>query len=467
MQEADKIWMDGALVDWADAKVHVLTHALHYGSGVFEGIRAYKTERQDTGHLRLTDHLERMRAVGGALLHADPYTTAELAGGRPSQSHRGNGLAVLLRAAAGLPRLRRDGHQPPELPGARGRSRSGRGARTWARRPSTPACARWSRRWRRIGPNTVPAAAKATGQYMNSPLAKREAKLAGFDEAIMLDATETWRGTGENVFVVQRGRASTPPLSASSLAGITRDSVLGLARGFGPEVGESESRASSSISRTRCSSPAPQRRSRRVGGGRPRDRRRARSQSDPVALLRRRARGPLAAVRRVPRVPRRRPRRERLVTVQTTIPLALPRPGAARGAARAGGAALRRRSGSGPYATRFEDEFCCHMGGEATGWPSRVSRPCCTWLMLAGGASAPATRSSRPDHVHRLGDACATGRRPRLRRHRPDNVQQSTRRPVEAAITPRTRAIMPIHLNGYPCDMDPNPRHRKAAQPSS
>ncbi len=236
MQEADKIWMDGALVDWADAKVHVLTHALHYGSGVFEGIRAYETER-GTGVFRLTDHLERMRRSAELYYMPIPYTTAELA----EAVHRTievNGLPSCYVRPLVFRGYGEMGINPLNCPvhvvvavwpwGAYlGEAALDAGVRAMVSS------------WRRIGPNTVPAAAKATGQYLNSQLAKLEALKHGFDEAILLNELgNVADGTGENVFVVHRGRLTTPPTQASCLPGITRASVIRIAEELGHEVVE-------------------------------------------------------------------------------------------------------------------------------------------------------------------------------------------------------------------------------------
>ena len=213
MQEADKIWMDGALVDWADARVHVLTHALHYGSGVFEGIRAYETER-GTGVFRLTDHLERMRRSAELYYMPIPYTTAELA----EAVHRTievNGLPSCYVRPLVFRGYGEMGINPLNCPvhvvvavwpwGAYlGEAALEAGVRAMVSS------------WRRIGPNTVPAAAKATGQYLNSQLAKLEALKHGYDEAILLNELgNVADGTGENVFVVHRGRLTTTPGSAA------------------------------------------------------------------------------------------------------------------------------------------------------------------------------------------------------------------------------------------------------------
>ena len=234
MQEAEKIWMDGQLVDWSEAKIHVLTHALHYGSGVFEGIRAYDTER-GTGVFRLTDHLERMRRSAELYYMEIPFSTAELADA-VHQTIEVNGLPscyvrpLVFRGYAEL------GINPLTCPVQVAVAVWPWGAYLGEAALESGVRAMISS-WRRIGPNTVPAAAKATGQYLNSQLAKLEALKHGYDEAILLNELgNVADGTGENVFVVHRGRILTPPTQASCLPGITRETVMRIAGELGYEV---------------------------------------------------------------------------------------------------------------------------------------------------------------------------------------------------------------------------------------
>jgi branched-chain amino acid aminotransferase len=236
MHETEKIWMNGELVPWGDAKVHVLSHVLHYGSGVFEGIRAYSTDR-GPAVFRLMDHLRRLERSAGVYFMDLPYTTDELR----QATHEliaGNGLeACYVRPLAfrGYGEL---GINPLTCPvdviiavwpwGAY----LGEEALETGVRVMTSS-------WRRIGQNTLPAAAKASGQYLNSQLAKMEAMHSGYDEAILLnEAGYLADGSGENVFVVRDGVLTTPPTTASCLPGITRDTVIRLARGMEYEVRE-------------------------------------------------------------------------------------------------------------------------------------------------------------------------------------------------------------------------------------
>ena len=215
MHETEKIWMNGELVAWQDAKVHVLSHVLHYGSGVFEGIRAYSTDR-GPAVFRLMDHLRRLERSSEIYFMELPYSSEELR----QATHdviAVNGLdACYIRPLAyrGYGEL---GINPLTCPvdviiavwpwGAYlGEEALEHGVRVM------------TSSWRRIGPNTLPAAAKASGQYLNSQLAKMEAMHGGYDEAILLNEQGYLAdGSGENVFVVQDGVLSTPPATSSCL----------------------------------------------------------------------------------------------------------------------------------------------------------------------------------------------------------------------------------------------------------
>jgi branched-chain amino acid aminotransferase len=236
MRETEKIWMSGELVDWGDAKIHVGAHGLHYGSGVFEGIRCYETE-SGPAVFRLTDHLKRLKS-SATLLHMElPYSVEEL-----------RSASLELLATNGLP----EAYLRPIAfygYGELGVSAAGNpvevvlmswpwGAYLGDEAMRTGIRAKVSS-WKRVGANTIPHAAKATGIYLNSMLAVTEANLAGYDEAILLtDDGFVADGSGENVFVVKDGQLTTPPLSTSILPGITRDTVIQLARAMGYEVSE-------------------------------------------------------------------------------------------------------------------------------------------------------------------------------------------------------------------------------------
>jgi branched-chain amino acid aminotransferase len=236
MLETKKIWMNGELVDWGNATVHIGTHGLHYGSGVFEGIRAYETER-GTSVFRLTDHLERLHHSAQLLYMELPYSVEELRAatwdlmganelpscylrpiaffgyGELGVSSLGNPVDVAIMSWPWAPYLGEDGQQN----GIRAKVSS----------------------WQRVGPNVIPHVAKATGVYVNSMLAVGEANRAGYDEAILLTAEGyVADGSGESIFVVRDGVIYTPDLSASILVGITRDSVIQIAQDLGHRVVE-------------------------------------------------------------------------------------------------------------------------------------------------------------------------------------------------------------------------------------
>ena len=236
MQETEKIWINGELVDWADAKVHVGIHGLHYGTGVFEGIRCYETEK-GPAVFRLRDHLQRLADSARLLYMELPYSVEELrqashellgVNGLPEcylrpiafygygelgVSTRGNPVDIVIMSWPWGAYLGEEGQ------------RSGIRAKV-----ST---------WKRVGPNVIPHTAKATGIYLNSMLAVMEAQRAGYDEAILLtDEGFVADGSGENVFVVKDGRLLTPPLSTSILPGITRATIIEIAQELGYVVEE-------------------------------------------------------------------------------------------------------------------------------------------------------------------------------------------------------------------------------------
>jgi branched-chain amino acid aminotransferase len=234
LQATEKIWMNGEFVDWADATVHVGVHGLHYGSGVFEGIRAYETTK-GTAIFRLGDHLQRLHDSARLLRMTIPYSvedlrkvSLELVGVNKLPSCYVRPIAFYGYGSLGVP--------PRDNPvctaimcwpwGAYlGEEGMTRGVRvkisSWVRMPS----------------NVVPHASKACGLYLNSMLAVQEAALGGYEEAILL----TEKGyiadcSGENVFIVKDGVVYTPPLETGILHGITRNTVMELAVSLGYEV---------------------------------------------------------------------------------------------------------------------------------------------------------------------------------------------------------------------------------------
>ncbi len=228
--------MNGEYVPWADAQVHVLTHALHYGTSVFEGVRCYDTEI-GPAVFRHQDHIDRLFRSAEAYFMELPYTAEELRSAtleliarnglrscyiRPI-AYRGYGsmglfpLSVQVDVTIAVWEWGLYLGEEGKRDGVRGKISS----------------------WRRISPNALMPHAKAGGQYLNSILAKVEAHNAGYDEAILLDHRgDVCEGTGENIFVIRDGEIATPPMSSSILEGISRDSIIKIAADMGHEVVE-------------------------------------------------------------------------------------------------------------------------------------------------------------------------------------------------------------------------------------
>ena len=234
IQSVDKIWMDGRLVDWQDAKVHVLSHALHYGSGVFEGIRAYDA-KQGTAVFRLPDHIRRLFR-SAHLYHMEiPYSDEELRQA-VKETIRANGLSSCYIRPLVFRGYGEMGLNPLAAPVNVTIAVWPWGAYLGEEALEAGVRAKVSS-WKRNDNNTLPPGAKATGQYINSSLAKMEAMKGGYDEAIMLNLEgHISDGSGENVFIVRDGVISTPPLSACCLEGYTRESVMTIARDLGYTV---------------------------------------------------------------------------------------------------------------------------------------------------------------------------------------------------------------------------------------
>lgn len=229
----DKIWMDGELVDWADATVHVLNHTMHYGSGVFEGIRAYPTPR-GVAIFRLRDHIERLLLSAKVFMIDVPYTADDLLDAARTVV-RVNGLddGCYIRPIVYLG-YGEMGLNPIPCP-----VNVAIAAWPWGTYLGDEGVANGVSvkvsSWRRHDPNAVPTAAKGIGMYVNSSLAKVEALKAGYDEAILLAPDgKVSECTGENIFVIENGRLITPPASDSgALEGITQASVITIARDLG------------------------------------------------------------------------------------------------------------------------------------------------------------------------------------------------------------------------------------------
>jgi branched-chain amino acid aminotransferase len=236
VQETEKIWMNGELVDWGDAKVHVGVHGLHYGSGVFEGIRCYDTPK-GPAVFRLRDHIQRLHNSARLLYMEIPYSIDELIGAcnevvganglpecyiRPIAFYGYGELGVAARA------------NPVEtviMSWPWGSYLGEAGLKHGIRAKIST--------WQRVSPNIVPHVSKATGVYVNSMLAVTEANKAGYDEAILLTPEGTVAdGSGENIFAVVDGVLYTPDLATGILPGITRDSVMQIAQDLGYSVVE-------------------------------------------------------------------------------------------------------------------------------------------------------------------------------------------------------------------------------------
>ena len=234
MKQADLIWMNGEFVAWEDAKVHVLTHGLHYGTGVFEGIRCYDTER-GPAVFRHREHLQRLARSAELYYMPMPYDVEALRAATHELIAR-NGLRACYIRPIMFRGYGQMGLNPLEAPvdvtiavWEWGAYLGEEGKRKGIRAKVSS--------WKRISPESLVPAAKASGQYLNSVLAKIESLKAGYEEAILLDDHgRVCEGTGENIFVVWEGRIITPPAASSILDGITRKSAIQIARDLGIEV---------------------------------------------------------------------------------------------------------------------------------------------------------------------------------------------------------------------------------------
>ena len=234
MRATEKIWMNGEFVDWADAKIHVATHGLHYGSGVFEGIRCYDTER-GPAVFRLADHMKRLHNSARLLYMDIPFSVDELVAATHATVAANNIDECYIRPIA-----------------YRGYGELGVAAQG---NPVDVAILCWPwgtylgpealehgitakiSSWQRIGPNVIPHVAKATGVYINSMLATTEAQRGGYREAILLNEHGyVADGPGENIFVVKDGVIYTPDLQVSILPGLTRHAITTIARDLGYTV---------------------------------------------------------------------------------------------------------------------------------------------------------------------------------------------------------------------------------------
>ena len=236
VQKTDKIWFDGKLVPWDEANVHVLTHTLHYGVGVFEGIRSYKTVDGKSAVFRLPEHVERLFDSAAIMEMKVPYSE-DIVNKAIVETLTVNGLSEgyirpLIFIGDGVM-----GVHPGKNP-----IRVAIATWAWGAYLGEEALRKGIRvktsTFTRHHVNVMMTKAKVCGNYVNSVLAKVEALADGYDEALMLDtAGYISEGSGENVFIVRKGVIKTPPLT-SILAGITRETVIELARSLGYQVVE-------------------------------------------------------------------------------------------------------------------------------------------------------------------------------------------------------------------------------------
>ncbi len=229
-----KVWMNGKIIDFEEAKVSVLCHALHYGTSFFEGIRAYKTKK-GTAIFRLKEHIDRLFNSAKIYRTEIPFTREELMGAIVELIKVNNLEACYIRPLVyrGLGALGVNPFNSPvevmiavwEWGAYLGEEAITKGVDV---KVST---------WTKIAPNTLPAMAKAGANYMNSQLAKMEAIIDGYEEGILLNAQGfVAEGSGENLFLIKDGKIYTTPYSSSILPGITRDSAIRIAKDFGYEV---------------------------------------------------------------------------------------------------------------------------------------------------------------------------------------------------------------------------------------
>ncbi|MDR0350977.1 MAG: branched-chain amino acid transaminase [Coriobacteriales bacterium] len=236
IKESNFIWKNGDFVAWADATTHVLSHALHYGTAVFEGIRCYQTE-DGSAVFRLREHMERLVRSARIIMMPLSYSAAEL-------------------SEAALETIRKNGLESCYIRPIAYRGYGAVGVNP-SSAPIDVAIAVWPwdaylgktaleqgievgiSSWRQRSANALPGAVKSSASYLNSGLANMEAVAHGYGEAILLNETgQVAEGSGENIFVVRDGLICTPPLSDGVLEGLTRNSVIKLARDLGHRVEE-------------------------------------------------------------------------------------------------------------------------------------------------------------------------------------------------------------------------------------
>lgn len=234
IQPSEKIWKNGQLIPWKDATVHVLTHGLHYGTGAFEGIRCYGTEK-GPAVFKLREHMVRLHTSAKAIQMKIPYSVDQLCEAT-KETIRANNLDSCYIRPISFFGVSGIGVNPLGYPVETfivafplGAYLGDEGMRKGIRVHTSS--------WHRMPVGSVPATAKICGDYLNSAIAIMEAKMNGFDETVMLnDLHMVAEGSGENIFMVKDGRLLTPPTSVGILPGITRECVMTVARDLGYEV---------------------------------------------------------------------------------------------------------------------------------------------------------------------------------------------------------------------------------------
>lgn len=236
MKKSEKIWMDGKFVKWGDAKVHVMTYALHYGASIFEGIRCYNTKK-GSAVFRLEEHVKRFFESSKIYRMELNYTKKEIKEAI-LDTIRENGLKSCYIRPLVFRGYGEMGINPLNTP-----VHVMIAVWEWGSYLGDEALEKGIKvktsSWNRMAPNTFPFLAKAGGNYLNSQLAKMEAVLDGYDEAVMLDIDGyVAEGSGENIFLVKDGVFYTPPVYNTILQGITRDFVIKIAKEMGYPVKE-------------------------------------------------------------------------------------------------------------------------------------------------------------------------------------------------------------------------------------
>ena len=236
MNTSELIWFNGEMVPWESATVHVMSHAIHYGSSVFEGVRAYETPN-GTAIFRLNDHTKRFYDSAKIYRMEIPYSFEEINQAQKDAVVKNGLKSAYIRPAAFI------GNVGLGLNPASHVAEVMVAAIKWGtylgENGLTEGIDAAVTSWNRVAPNTLPAGSKAGGNYLSSQLISGEARRHGYDEGIGLDVNgQISEGAGENIFIIRNGIISTPPSAASLLPGLTRDAMIRFARDTGYEVRE-------------------------------------------------------------------------------------------------------------------------------------------------------------------------------------------------------------------------------------